>query len=95
MKSTIFTLLVSVMLISCSENDSNINSGNVESDACLKIKEAVKTAQTNYVTSSQSSNEATCKTYLNALKDQQIVCGDPNGEIQKIIESLKDCTNND
>lgn len=88
-----FTVIIALVLFSCSSNDeTNINSGNVESEACTKIKEGVEKARQSYINSPQSGIEAACKLYLSALKDQQVVCGDSDGEIQKLIDSLKDCS---
>lgn len=82
-----------VFAYSCStDGGDDINSGTQDSEACTKIKAAVENAKQAYLSSPQSGTEANCKLYLNALKDQILVCGDPNGEVQKIIDSLKDCT---
>lgn len=83
-------------MVACSSDGAtDINSGNVESEACTKIKEGVEKARQSYINSPQSGIEAACKLYLSALKDQQVVCGDSDGEIQKLINSLKDCSDDD
>lgn len=90
-----FWFVCLVTICSCTSNGGDeINVGVQESEACLKIKAAVEEARQTYINSPQSGTEANCKLYVNALKDQIIVCGDPDGEIQKIIDSLKDCTDN-
>lgn len=91
----ILLVAFSLFIISCSSSDAdNINSGQVESEACKRIKEGVEKAKQEYLNSPQNTTEEKCKLYSDALKDQISVCGDSNGEIQKIIDSLKDCKDN-
>ena len=94
MKKTILFILTIICFISCSSNDNEISSPETESEACTQIKTSVSTLKASYISSPQSSLETNCRNYLNALKDQKTICGDDDGSIQKIIESLKDCTNN-
>ena len=91
-KIILFSTLL-IILVSCSSNsDDGISSGNIESETCLKVKDAVDNAKAIYINSPQNSTEANCKNYLNALKDQQVICGDADGKIQETLDSIKDCT---
>lgn len=94
MKKTILFILITLFFLSCSNTENESSSSQTESEACIKIKGEVNKARELYISSPQNSIETNCKNYLNILKDQITVCGDQNGEIQKTIDSLKDCTSN-
>lgn len=75
------------VLMSCGSDDSE------NTLSCLEATQNTLTAQTNYLDAESADLEILCNSYRLTLQQQKDACGDPNGAIQTILDSLGDCDN--
>ena len=84
-----FAVIASLMT-ACSSDDSN---GTVnEETQCETAIAATATAEANYEAATEANFAQRCVAYKTALQAQKTTCGDANGELQAIINSLGDCS---
>lgn len=87
MKKLILSICAVVVLISCSsDDDSNLP------NQCELDLQASFDANQNFQAATDENYEQACNAYRVALQNQKVSCGDADGAIQNIIESLGDCT---
>lgn len=92
MKKVLNCFILLFITISCSNNEVSGSSGEVVSEACQIVLNAVEEARLKYTTTTQAESEQNCENYKKALESQILVCGDKDGSIQNTIDSLKDCS---
>jgi hypothetical protein len=85
-KSLAYVILALALTISCSSSD---NSSDNSTTNCDQYIAATAAAQQTYTSSNTSQN---CNAYKTALQNQIANCGDTNGSLQAIVNSLGNCT---
>ncbi len=93
MKKSLFLsmMVIASLFASCGSDDSN-ETVNEPTD-CETAVEATADAHADYVAAAGEDNFAqACVAYKTALQTQKTLCGDANGELQAIINSLGDCS---
>lgn len=83
---TLASAVIAVFFFGCSSNDDNNTPLSCE-EASLATMEAAFA----FSNATDQNLEQLCTAYKNALAAQIDVCGDANGELQDLIESLGDC----
>lgn len=86
-------LAITLVFASCSsdDNNDNNNNGNGNQTECEIATEATADAKQDYDAATNENFVAMCNAYKAALQNQQEACGDEDGAIQSIIDSLGDC----
>ncbi|TXK74891.1 hypothetical protein [Mesonia sp. K4-1] len=88
-------LLIGITLIglaSCSKDDSNSDDDPNLDNECEITTIASAEAATNFSDANDDNYTNLCNDYKAALEAQIDACGDPNGNIQSIIDDLGDCS---
>lgn len=77
--------LFSILILSCSNEDDSIQT------TCEDAIDDSSTAQTNFQNATSDEFTFLCEEYKIKLQNQIDICGDVNGSIQAIIDSLGNC----
>lgn len=88
MKKAILSVLTIITLFACSNDDDNSNTEN----NCETAASASAEAAIEFGDATDENYTDLCAAYKTALEAQIDACGDPNGELQAIIDDLGDCT---
>ncbi|MGO3181463.1 MAG: hypothetical protein ACTIJ9_01385 [Aequorivita sp.] len=87
-KKLILSIFAVLTLFACGSDDDN---DNTPSKCEIAIEAAIEAKQ-NYDSATEENYTQTCNTYKVALEKQQQECGDSDGNLQAIIDSLGDCS---
>lgn len=88
MKKAILSVLTIITLFACSSDDDNANTeDNCETAASVSAEAAIE-----FGNATDENYTDLCAAYKTALEAQIDACGDPNGELQAMIDDLGDCT---
>jgi hypothetical protein len=60
--------------------------------SCAEAAENTANAIVDFIAATDDNYESLCNAYINALENQIIACGDDNGAIQSLIDSLGNCS---
>ncbi len=85
----LFALLCSVLVIGCSDDDSNED--NNDETATIDCADIAATTQSAAEAYNATKSEETCKRYKEAINSQITSCGDELGVLQAIADGLGDC----
>ncbi len=84
----ITTVLFSIVMLSCSSDDS----GTSIDISCEEAIEATLAAELAYDNATDTESAQKCIAYKAALETQIDVCGDTSGALQLVIDSLGNCS---
>jgi len=86
-----FPIFILLTAFNC-ENEPLEGEFQTEATVCFDTTQELSIASANFVNAIDSNYEELCNAYKIALQNQISACGDDNGSIQTIINSLGDCT---
>jgi hypothetical protein len=91
----IFVLCSFAMLFMAINCDNEPYEGDIitEDNSCNLAIQATNTAAENLIISNTENYAVLCELYKSALDNQIEICGDPNNDLQGVIDTLGDCNN--
>ena len=95
--SALLSFLILFTAFTCENEplEGDFENEDPSSSSCLEATQAYSTAAMNFADATDENYTELCGIYSNAIQDVIDNCGDPNGGLQVLLNSLGDCENND
>ena len=87
----LYIFIVPSLLFNC-DNEPYEGPFYIEDNSCVIATQATSSALDNYNVATQNNYSVLCQVYSDALENQIEICGDENGLLQAVIDSLGNCT---
>ncbi|WP_353778678.1 hypothetical protein [Winogradskyella sp. 3972H.M.0a.05] len=96
---TVYIAALENQIAECGDADGSLQAiidglgdcSSVQNDDCEMATLGAETAQAELENATSDTYNAMCSAYIAALQEQITACGDPNGDIQAIIDDLGNC----